>query len=105
MLTPEPPILVPGVNNQAPTLMAAAKVFQGLLAFTPKLEPLPYLARSWDVGDDKLTYTFHLRDGIRWHDGRPFTAEDVVFSVMAFATEVSPRARAVLSHIRDGAAP
>lgn len=105
MLTPEPPILVPGVNNQAPTLMAAAKIFQGLLQFTPKLEPLPYLAKSWDVSDDKLTYTFHLQDGVTWHDGRPFTADDVVFSIMKFAVEVSPRARAVLSHIRDGAAP
>lgn len=104
MLTPEPPILVPGINNQAPTLQAAAKIFQGLLAFTPKLEPLPYLAKSWDVSDDRLTYTFHLQDGVKWHDGEPFTAEDAVFSVMKFAVEVSPRARAVLTHIREGVA-
>ncbi len=105
MLTPEPPILIPGVNNQNPTLIAAGKIFQGLLAFSPRLEPLPSLAKSWDVGDDKLTYTFHLQEGVKWHDGRPFTAEDVVFSIMKFAMEVSPRARAILARMKDGAAP
>lgn len=63
MLTPEPPILIPGVNNQAPTLIAAGKIFQGLLAFSPKLEPLPSLAKSWELSDDKLVYTFHLQVG------------------------------------------
>ena len=37
----------------------------------------PNLARSWEVSQDKLRYTFHLRDDVRWHDGRPFTARDV----------------------------
>ncbi len=105
MLTPEPPILIPGVNNQAPTLIAAGKIFQGLLAFSPKLEPLPSLAKSWELSDDKLVYTFHLQDGVKWHDGQPFTAEDVVFSIMKFAMDVSPRARAVLTHIKEGTAP
>jgi peptide/nickel transport system substrate-binding protein len=40
----------------------------------------PRLAERWDVSPDGLTYTFHLRHGVRWHDGRPFSADDVVFT-------------------------
>jgi ABC-type transport system substrate-binding protein len=44
------------------------------------LEHVPLLARSWEIGADKLTYTFHLHPDARWQDGRPVTAEDVAFS-------------------------
>lgn len=39
------------------------------------------LAESWDISDDGLTYTFHLQDGVTWHDGEPFTADDVKFTI------------------------
>jgi peptide/nickel transport system substrate-binding protein len=38
------------------------------------------MAKSWEVSGDSLTYTFHLRDDIRWQDGKPFTADDVVYT-------------------------
>ncbi|MDF2661344.1 MAG: transporter substrate-binding protein [Paenibacillus sp.] len=41
---------------------------------------IPWLAKSWKVSGDGLTYTFELEQGVQWHDGKPFTAEDVVFS-------------------------
>ncbi len=37
----------------------------------------PDLAESWDIAEDLLTYTFHLREGVKWHDGEPFTSKDV----------------------------
>src|SRR5437667_1185638 len=43
-------------------------------------EPEAALAKSWDVSDDKLTWTFHLRKGLQWSDGQPFTADDVLFT-------------------------
>ena len=46
--------------------------------YTLKMEPC--LAESWEISPDQLTYTFHLRHGVRWHDGEPFTADDVKFS-------------------------
>jgi peptide/nickel transport system substrate-binding protein len=42
--------------------------------------PMPMLATSWEVSDDKLTYTFHLRRGVQFADGRPFTSADLVWS-------------------------
>ena len=44
------------------------------------LEIVPLLAESWDISPDKLTYRFYLRRGVTWHDGREFTADDVVYS-------------------------
>ena len=40
----------------------------------------PCLATSWEISPDKLTYTFHLRHGVKWHDGQPFTADDVKYT-------------------------
>lgn len=47
---------------------------------------IPWLAKSWDVSEDGLTYTFHLEDGVKWHDGEAFTADDVVFSYNYYKT-------------------
>ena len=105
LLTPEPPVLVLGVNNQGPTIIAATKIFQGLLKFSPTLEPMPDLAKSWTVSPDGREYTFVLQDNVKFHDGRPCTADDVIFSMSKFHTELSPRARAILQRIKEYSAP
>ncbi len=51
-----------------------------LLQYDAELEPIPYLARSWDVSEDGTELTFHLRDDVFWHDGEPTTAHDVEFT-------------------------
>lgn len=58
-----------------------ALVFDGLTRFGTHGEVEPALARSWDVSPDGLSYVFHLRSGVRWHDGDPFDADDVLFTV------------------------
>ncbi len=46
------------------------------------------LADSWEIAEDGITYTLHLREGVKWHDGEPFTADDVVFTFdMALADD------------------
>ncbi|KKB10953.1 peptide ABC transporter substrate-binding protein [Devosia geojensis] len=53
---------------------------EGLVTENAEAEPIPGQAESWDVSEDGLVYTFHLRDGIQWSDGTPVTADDFVFA-------------------------
>ncbi|MFQ6077036.1 MAG: ABC transporter substrate-binding protein, partial [Candidatus Bathyarchaeia archaeon] len=56
-------------------------VFQYLLTMDEKYDPMPYLAKNWSYTEDGLEWTFQLVDNATWHDGEPFTAEDVKFSI------------------------
>ena len=58
-------------------------LFNGLTAHDGDNQVVPGLAESWDYDETTCTYTFHIRDGIRWHDGEPFTAKDVQFTIEA----------------------
>ena len=55
-------------------------VFDTLVEPDEDLQMRPALAASWDISPDQLVWTFHLRPGVSWHDGSPFTAADVVYS-------------------------
>ncbi len=55
-------------------------LFMPLITYDEKLQPVPYLARSWEVNADTTELTFHLRNDVRWHDGVKVTAQDVKFS-------------------------
>ena len=66
---------------------------------------MPELARSWELSADKLIYTFHLQSGVTFHDGKPMTADDVIFSIMKFHTTLAPRAHAIFAKIKDASAP
>ena len=55
-------------------------MFQGLLRFSQTLEPLPELAKSWTISPDGKEYVFRLQENVTFHDGRPMTADDVIFS-------------------------
>lgn len=101
IIQPEPPGLVLGMIQNAPTRTVAGNIYEGLLRYTTDLEPMPQLAESWEVSEDGRTYTFHLRKGVTWHDGEAFTADDVVFSADVFHRELNPSARAVLQHVES----
>jgi peptide/nickel transport system substrate-binding protein len=105
ILTPEPPVLVLGVNNQGPTQIAASKIYQGLLTYSETLQPMPMLAKSWTISEDGKTYTFKLQENVKFHDGHPMTADDVIFSIQKFQMELSPRARLIFSKIKEASAP
>lgn len=88
---PEPATLGLGLNLQAPTIYVTGKIFQGLLAYSTDLEPLPSLAKSWTISDDGLVYRFELQEGVTWHDGHPFTADDVLFTANDMMRSSHPR--------------
>ncbi len=60
-------------------------IFNGLTKFNERGEVVHDLAAEWEVSDDGCTYTFHLRRDVEWHDGTPFTADDVIFTVKAMS--------------------
>ena len=60
-----------------------ALLFNGLTAHDGSNQVVPGLAESWEYDETACTYTFHLREGIAWHDGQPLTAEDVKFTIEA----------------------
>lgn len=68
---------------------------------TLELEPL--LAESWEISEDKLKYTFKIKEGIKWHDGTPFTSEDIVFSYKTIMNPKvdSPQLRSYFQEIKD----
>lgn len=73
--------LNPGVQSGAATGVPGSQIFAGLVTINSDYSAKPYLAKSWEVSDDHLSYTFHLVDGARFHDGKPITSADVAFSL------------------------
>jgi peptide/nickel transport system substrate-binding protein len=79
---PEPSALSTIATTAVPVALVSTKIFESLLEYKgPELSPIPGLAESWTIGDEGKTFTFKLRNDVKWHDGQPFTSEDVKFSV------------------------
>ena len=74
----DPRSLDPARSTDVPTGRAVAYLFDGLVRFTPDARVEPALAERWEVSPNGLVYTFHLRRGVTFHDGRPFTSRNVV---------------------------
>nr|WP_242841137.1 ABC transporter substrate-binding protein [Clostridium akagii] len=60
---------------------ATDPIFASLVGQDPKGNPIPDLAKSWNISSDNLTYTYHLREGLKFSDGSPLTADDVAFTL------------------------
>jgi ABC-type transport system substrate-binding protein len=76
----DPRSLDPALSTDVPTGRAVGYLFDGLTRFTTDAKVEPALASRWDVSPDGLRYTFHLRSGVTFHDGTPFTARNVASS-------------------------
>ncbi len=76
----EPDSLDPMLSAATDTSSVMMNVFEGLLAFDSTGAFIPALAESYEISGDNLTYTFHLKQGVSFHDGNPFTAADVKYT-------------------------
>src|SRR6516225_1302933 len=74
-------VLDPHTNTATITLMHGAMIYDTLFAWDSKLQPKPQMVESYQVSPDRLVYTFTLRPGLKFHDGQPVTAKDVITSV------------------------
>jgi peptide/nickel transport system substrate-binding protein len=89
-LTASAPTLDPHAGTHLAIREVGAHVFENLLAFDSRFQVVPQLAERWEVSRDGKVYTFHLRTGVKFHNGREMTAEDVRASVERFRA-VAPR--------------
>ena len=93
----EPPHLDPtSAAAQAIDSVLYSNVFEGLTRFMGDGSVVPGLAKSWDISEDGLVYTFHLQDGVTFHDGTTMDAEDVKFSLDRARAEDSQNAQKAL---------
>lgn len=101
LVQPEPSGLMLGIVQNGPTQLISGNIYEGLLRYNEKLEPQPQLATSWTVSPDSKTYVFKLKPNVKWHDGKPFTAADVVFSCDVFLRKTHARFRASLEQFES----
>lgn len=89
-LAAEPASLNIALTTNLPESMVTAGIYSKLVRLGIEEEFLPELAESWDISEDGLTYTFHLRDGVTWHDGEAFTSSDVAYSLVNLTQKFHP---------------
>ena len=95
-LTAQPPTLDSAMTVSQVALDVAGYIFEQLYTLNENYEPVPMLAESYEVSDDGLTYTFRLRKGVKFHNGKEMTAEDVVASMNRWLV-TSSRAKQLLA--------
>lgn len=95
-VTAQPPTLDPASTVSAVTFDIAGNVFEQLYTLNEQYEPVPQLAESVEKSGDGLTYTFPLRKGVTFHNGREMTADDVVASMNRWLV-TSSRAKSLLA--------
>jgi len=76
----EPSNLIPILSSDSSSHEIASFVYNGLVKYDKDLNIVGDLAESWEISKDNLSITFRLRKGVTWHDGKPFTAHDVMYT-------------------------
>jgi peptide/nickel transport system substrate-binding protein len=94
-LEAEPPELDPNLSSAYVDRQVMASLYDKLVDIDQEGEIVPMLAKSYEVSDDGLVYTFELREGIEFHDGTPFNAEAVKFNLDRYQEEDSVRSTEV----------
>lgn len=84
--------LIPILATDASSHAVAAQVYNGLVKYDKNLHIVGDLAERFSVSPDGLTITFHLRRGVKWHDGFPFTSHDVIYTYHVIIDPKTPTA-------------
>ncbi len=101
----EPPSLNASIDSDWwGSRVTVGPIYESLVTVDPYDDPryriVPALAERWEISEDKLTYTFFLRRGVKWHDGQPFTAKDVIATFDKIQDETTKAAH-VRSYFED----
>ena len=101
IVQPEPATLAHYAVAGGNIPMIATQVYEGLVTYDWDLKPQPNLAKSWDMTPDGKTITFHLQEGVTFHNGMPFTSADVQYSFMEVLKKFSPAAPIILKELES----
>jgi len=88
-LSADPAELDPHLTSLTAAWHLIEHVYETLVTYDETLAPIPALAESWDISEDGLTYTFTLRQGVMFHNGREFVADDVVYNYNRIVDEAT----------------
>ncbi len=81
-----PTYIDPAVGSDFSSSASIVNLYDSLVYPDTKGNPLPHVATSWETSADSLTWTFHLRNDVKFHDGTPLTATDVKYSMDRLTT-------------------
>ncbi|MBT0654363.1 peptide-binding protein [Geomobilimonas luticola] len=90
----EPSTLLPLLASDSASRDVAGQIYNGLVRYDKNLKLEGDLAEKWEISRDGLTITFHLRKGVTWHDGQPFTSRDVLYTYRVTIDPKTPTAYA-----------
>lgn len=99
----EPDTLDPHKMSTVYEIVIGDDLFCSATGASPDGELVPDCAKSWDISDDGLTYTFHLREGLAWSDGTPLTAEDFVAGLRRVINPVTASEQAAILDMIENA--
>ena len=95
----EPPTLDPALAGDTSSATYIVEIFGGLVKLNDKLQVVPDIAKSWEVSSDGKTYGFQLREGVKFHDGKPVKAGDFKYS---FERVANPKTQSrVTDYLKD----
>lgn len=90
--------LDPAFSTDIYGVMIIQQIFDGLVQFDKDLNIIPGIAKSWKISPDGLTYTFYLREGVKFHNGREVTADDFVYS---FSRILNPKTKSPAARLLE----
>jgi peptide/nickel transport system substrate-binding protein len=82
--------LIPNITTDAPSHDVGGMIYDQLIRPDKNITWMPAMAESWQFSPDCMSLTFKLRKDVKWHDGHPFTADDVVFTWQALVNPKTP---------------
>jgi len=84
--------LIPILSSDSASHNICNMIYNGLVKYDKDMNIVGDLAESWNISPDGLVITFHLRKGVKWHDGRPFTSADVLYTYRVTINPKTPTA-------------
>jgi oligopeptide transport system substrate-binding protein len=93
-----PRTLDPALTTDIYSVAIVQQLFDGLVQFDKNLNVIPAIAKSWMISPDGLTYTFFLKEGVKFHNGSEVTADDFVYS---FSRVIDPKNRSIASKLLE----